>query len=117
MQRQIDELDKEVAQQKEWKKEVQGNSIEVRRFTHIITFYKQDMTELTNQYLHYDKMETDVLKSKKKEVVAETASSSESKNGSENLAAESDGPRCEEVEDSVSILRSKAQGRVFPGSS
>ena len=38
------------------------------------------MTELTNQYLHYDKMETDVLKSKKKEVVAETASSSESKN-------------------------------------
>ena len=72
------------------------------------------MTELTNQYLHYDKMETDVLKSKKKEVVAETASSSD---GSENLAAGSDGHRSEEVEDSVSILRSKAQGRVFPGTS
>ena len=37
----------------------------------------------------YDKMQTEVLKSKKKEVVAETASSSESKN--KNLAAGSDG--------------------------
>ena len=75
------------------------------------------MTKLTNQYLHYDKMQAEVLKSKKKEVVAETASPSESRALSENLAAGSDGPRSEEVEDSVSILRSKAQGRAFPGSS
>ena len=67
--------------------------------------------------LHYEKMQTEGLKGKKKDVVAETASSSESKDGSENLAAGSDGHRSEEVEDSVSILRSKAQGRVFPGSS
>ena len=57
-----------------------------------------------------------MIQSKKKKVVAETASSSESKDGSENLATGSDGPISEEVEDSVSILRSKAQGRVFPGS-
>ena len=62
-------------------------------------------------------MKTEGLKSKKKEMVAETTSSSESKDGSENLAAGSDGPKSEEVEDSVSILRSKAQGRVFPGTS
>ena len=75
------------------------------------------MTELTHQYLHYDKMQTEVLKRQNKEMIAETASSSESKDRSENLAPGSDGPSSEEVENSGSILRSKAQGRVFPGSS
>ena len=71
----------------------------------------------THQYLHYDKMQTEVLKSKKKDVVAEKASPSESRALSENLVAGSDGPISEEVEDPGSILRSKAVGRIFPGTS
>ena len=57
-------------------------------------------------------MQTVVLDGKKKELVAQTATS-ESKATSEG----NDGPSSEEVEDSVSILRSKSQGRAFPGSS
>ena len=49
---------------------------------------------------------------KKRELVAETATS-ESKATSEG----NDGPRSEEVKDSVSILRSSAEGRTFPGTS
>ena len=57
-------------------------------------------------------MQTVVLDGKKKELVAETATS-ESKVTSEG----NDGPRSEAVEDSVSTLRSKAQERAFPGTS
>ena len=38
----------------------------------IMLYFHTILSELTNQYLHYDKMQTEVLKSKKKEVVAET---------------------------------------------
>ena len=57
-------------------------------------------------------MQTVVLEGKKMEKDAETASS-DSKATSEG----SDGPNSEEVEDPGSILRSKAEGRIFPGSS
>ena len=57
-------------------------------------------------------MQTVVLESKKMEMGAGTASS-ESKATSEG----SDRPGSEEVEDPVSILRSKAEGRIFPGTS
>ena len=57
-------------------------------------------------------MQTVVLESKKMEMGAGTASS-ENKATSEG----SDGPNSEEVEDPGSILRSKAQGRIFPGTS
>ena len=53
-----------------------------------------------------------MLEDKNKEMGVETASS-ESKLSSEGR----DGPSSDEVEDSVSILRSKAQGRIFPGTS
>ena len=52
------------------------------------------------------------MESKKKNLGAETASS-ESKAMSEGR----DGLSSDEVEDSVNFLRSKAQGRLFPGSS
>ena len=57
-------------------------------------------------------MQTVVLEGKKMEMVAGTASS-ESKATPEG----SDGPGYEEVEDPGSILRSKAEGRIFPGTS
>ena len=57
-------------------------------------------------------MQTVVLEGKKMEKGAGTASS-ESKATPEG----SDGPGYEEVEDPGSILRSKAEGRIFPGTS
>ena len=57
-------------------------------------------------------MQAVVLDGKKKELVAETATSE-----SKVTSARNDGPRSEEVEDSVSILRSRAEGRAFPGTS
>ena len=57
-------------------------------------------------------MQTVVLDGKKKELVAETATS-ESKATSKG----NDGPSSEEMEDPGSILRSKAVGRIFPGTS
>ena len=57
-------------------------------------------------------MQTEVLEGKKMEKGAGTASS-ESKATSEG----SDGPNSDEVEDPGSILRSKAEGRIFPGTS
>ena len=57
-------------------------------------------------------MQTVVLESKKIKKGAGTASS-ESKATPEG----SDGPGYEEVEDPGSILRSKAEGRIFPGTS
>ena len=53
-----------------------------------------------------------MLDGKKMEMGAETVSS-DSKATSEG----SDGPSSEEVEDPGSILRSKAVGRIFPGTS
>ena len=41
----------------------------------------------------------------------------EGKASSENMTVERDAPSSEEVEDSVSILRKKAEGRIFPGTS
>ena len=41
----------------------------------------------------------------------------EGKASSENMTLERDAPSSEEVEDSVSILRKKAEGRIFPGTS
>ena len=57
-------------------------------------------------------MQTVVLEGKKMEKGAGTASS-DSRATSEG----NDGPGSEEVEDPGSILRSKAQGRIFPGTS
>ena len=58
-------------------------------------------------------MQPVVLEGKKKELlVVETASSE-----SEATPAGGDGPSSEEVVDSDSILRIKAQGRAFPGTS
>ena len=57
-------------------------------------------------------MQTVVLEGKKMEKGAGTASS-DSKATSER----SGGPSSEEVEDPGSILRSKAEGRIFPGTS
>ena len=57
-------------------------------------------------------MQTVVLESKKREMDVGTASS-----GSKATSERRDGPSSEEVEDSVSILRSKAEGRIFPGTS
>ena len=57
-------------------------------------------------------MQTVVLESKKMEMSAGTASS-DSKATSEGGG----GPSSEEAEDPGSILRSKAVGRIFPGTS
>ena len=60
-------------------------------------------------------MQPVVLEGKKKELLVETASS-ESK-ATPVLPEGRDGPSSEEVGDSVSILRNKAQERTFPGTS
>ena len=57
-------------------------------------------------------MQTVVLEGKKMEMGAEIVSSD-----SKATSAGSDEPTSEEVDYSVSILRSKAQGRIFPGTS
>ena len=57
-------------------------------------------------------MQTVVLDGKKKELVAETATS-ESKATSEGNGR----PSSEAVMEPGSILRSKAEGRIFPGTS
>ena len=57
-------------------------------------------------------MQPVVLEGKKKELLVETASSE-----SEATPAGRDGPSSEEVADTDSILRNKAQGRAFPGTS
>ena len=57
-------------------------------------------------------MQTEVLESKKMKTGAGTASS-DSKATSEG----GDEPHSDEVEDPVGILRSKAEGRIFPGTS
>ena len=54
-----------------------------------------------------------MLESKKMEMGAGTASSDSKATSSER----SGGPSSEEVEDPGSILRSKAEGRIFPGTS
>ena len=53
-----------------------------------------------------------MLDGKKGELVAETATLE-----SKVTSARNDGPSSEAVEDSVSILRSRAEGRTFPGTS
>ena len=58
-------------------------------------------------------MQPVVLEGKKKELLVETASS-ESNN---DTPGGRDRPSSEEVTDSDSILRNKAQGRAFPGTS
>ena len=58
-------------------------------------------------------MQTVVLDGKKKELVAETTTSESKATTPEGNG----GPSSEEVEDSVSILRSRAEGRTFPGTS
>ena len=57
-------------------------------------------------------MQPVVLEGKKKELLVDTASSE-----SEVTPAGGDGPSSEEVVDTDNILRSKAEGRAFPGTS
>ena len=60
-------------------------------------------------------MQPVVLEGKKKELLVETASSESE--ATPVLPAGGDGPSSEEVADSDSILRNKAERRAFPGTS